>query len=276
MNDANPNSGQNINPAWQGILNALPESLHNLIIPELKKWDAGVQQKFAEIRSEFDEYKAYETLVKNNIDPAYAEAAVQLADQFQRDPKKVIEQANSAWDLGYVHKDQVQAAQPPLGESGGDQDFLDDDDILKNPKVKAMHDALNQLQQEFQTTKQQTEQERALEEFEEYLNELEKTTTEKNLPFNRTFVTALISQGIDGEDAVKQYHQVLAGSTTVETPPTETSNSTEQPPVVMGQEGSTGAGTPDGSVDFGALSTNDLNATVVQILAQQAQASGQG
>lgn len=278
MSTNNPNSGQQINPAWQEILNVLPTEFHSLVIPTLKKWDTGVQQKFAEIRSEFDEYKAFEPFVKNNIDPQYAEQAVMLADQLQRDPQKVIDQVNQAWNLGYLSKDEAEklgqsSSQP--GEDDGDLfNSLGSDDILKHPQVKAMADALNQLQTEFKTTKEQEEEQQALAEFESYLDELEKNASENNLPFNRTFVTALISQGIDGEAAVKQYHQVLAGSAvTAETPAPTPSG--ETPPVVMGGEGSTGSGTPDGSVDFGSLSRQQLNSTIEQMLAQQAQA-GQG
>jgi hypothetical protein len=276
VNNENPSG----NPAWKPILDAIPPEYHDLIIPQLKTWDKGVQDKFQEIHNKYEEYKAYESLVKNNIDPEYAEKAVILADELQRDPKKLVDQVNQAWNLGYVSAEDANKLGQPAGEEGtGEGDLFDsEDDIFKNPKVKAMQEALNQLQTEFKTTKEQEEEQQALEEFEEYLEELEKSYTDPEreggpLPFNRTFVTALISQGIDGEAAVKQYHQVLA--ITPGSPAAPPEGSAETPPVVMGGEGSTGGGTPDGSIDFGGLSKNDLNNTVEQMLAQQAN-SGQG
>lgn len=267
-----------VNPAWQGLLDKLPQEFHSLILPDLKAWDQGVQQKFQEIHSQYDDYKAYEVFVKKNIDPEYIEQAVTLADRLQADPKGLMAQVNEAWNLGYVSpEDAANLAQSSAGSGTEDQDFIDEDsDIFKDPRVKAMKEALDQLQSEFQTDKQREEEEAAQAEFEEYLEQLEQETTAKNLPFNKTFVTALISQGIDGEDAVAQYHQVLAintleGGETKQETTTETTN----PPPVMGSEGSTGGGTPDGSVNFGSLSKNDLNSTIEQMLAQQAQ-SGQG
>jgi hypothetical protein len=278
------NSGKSgINPAWQGILNAVPPEFHPVLIPQLQEWDKGIQQKFTEIHSSYDELKAFKPLVENNIDPEYAQQAVMLADQLQREPQKVVDQVNKAWNLGYVSKEEAEKLGQSASQNGADESDLfgddPDDDIFKDPRVKAMKDALDSIQTEFQTTKQKEEEEQALQEFEDYLDNLEKQYTDPNreggpLPFHRTFVTALISQGIDGEAAVKQYHELLASSA----PVTETNQSpvdnTNQPPVVMGGDGSTGSGTPDGSVPFGSLSKNDLNSTVEQLLAQ-AQQSGQ-
>lgn len=255
-----------INPAWKNILDAVPPEFHPVIIPQLQEWDKGIQQKFADIRSEYDELKPYEAFVKNNIDPDYAQQAVLLADQLQRDPKQVLLQVNDAWDLGYVPKEEV--ARP---DDGGNMDFDDTDDIFKNPQVKAMQEALEKIQAELAQQQEQSAEESELAEFEAYLDELETKTTEAGQPFHRTFVTALISEGLDGDEAVKQYHQVLAGAT----PESSTTKDEEAPPpVVMGGNGTTGSGSPDGSIQFSSLSKNDLTNTVEQLLARAAE-SGQ-
>jgi hypothetical protein len=265
------------NPAWKPFLDVLPESLHNLVIPVLKQWDQGVQQKFQDIRNEYSELEGFKKFVENNIDPEYVEQAVILADQLQREPAKIVGQINEAWNLGYVSKEDA----AKLGQSSqNDGDLGDlglgdpDNDIFKDPRVAAMKQALDELQNNFQSDKQREEEERATQEFEEYLDELEQSYTDPNrdggpLPFNRMFVTALISQGIDGEAAVKQYHEALAVNVTApDNTPTPPSGTGDQPPVVMGGEGSTGSGSPDGAVNFGSLSKNDLNATVQQLLAK--------
>lgn len=274
----NDNSGTN--PAWKPFLDVLPESLHNLVIPVLKQWDSGVQQKFQEIRNEYAELEPYKKFVENNIDPSYAEQAIILADQLQRDPNKVVSQINEAWELGYVSKDEAVKLGQSASPSGADESDLDfdaGDDIFKDPRVKAMKDALDNLQSEFQTEKQREEEEIAAQEFEEYLDGLEKNYTDPNrdggpLPFNRMFVTALISQGLDGEAAVKQYHEALAINASVESPPSNDGSGSE-PPVVMGSEGSTGSGSPDGAFNPGSLSRKDVNATVMQLL-EKAQEQG--
>lgn len=274
----NDNNNSGTNPAWKPFLDVLPESLHNLVIPVLKEWDQGVQNKFQEIRNEYSELEGYKKFVENNIDPEYVEQAVILADQLQREPAKIVGQINEAWKLGYISKEEAEKLGQSSQNDGDNGDFVldDDSDIFKDPRVAAMKQALDELQNGYQTDKQREEEEKATREFEEYLDGLESEYTDANreggpLPFNRMFVTALISQGIDGEAAVKQYHEALALNTTGETPPVTNNNegkSTPSAPVVMGSEGSTGSGSPDGSVDFGSLSRKDLNATVEQLLAK--------
>lgn len=262
-----------IHPAHKEVLDQIPAEFHHLVIPTLKKWDTGVQQKFQEIHDSYNDVKPFKKFVENNIDPGYIEQAVILADQLQREPAKVVNQINEAWNLGLVSKEEAaKLVQQP------NEDFIPDGDdtvdIFSDPRVKAMQDSLNALQQQFEAEKRtQTEQEE-LAEFEEYLDGLENDAKTKNLPFNRTFVTALISQGVDGDDAVKQYHQVITGTVSADDVQTNT-NGTPSAPPVMGEAGTVGGGTPDGSVDFGGITKNQLNSTIEQMLAQQAD-SGQG
>lgn len=268
------------NPAWQPFLDVLPESLHNIVLPVLKEWDQGVQQKFQEIRNEYSELENYKKFAEANLDPEYIEQAVILADQLQREPAKIVGQINEAWELGFVTpEDAAKLGQSSEDEGDGDLEFDKDSDIFKDPRVKAMKDALDELQNNFQTDKEREEEEAAIREFEEQLDDLEKEYTNPEreggpLPFNRMFVTALISQGVDAEAAVKQYHEVLAlnGGSGQDTH-TDTTTDGDKPPVVMGGEGTTGSGSADGTVDVGGLSRKDLNATVQELLAK-AQESG--
>lgn len=273
MNNTNDNNG---NPAWKPFLDVLPESLHNLVLPVLKEWDAGVQSKFQEIRSEYAELEGFKKFVDANVDPEYVEQAVILADQLQREPGKIVGQINEAWNLGYVSADEAaKLGQPPVEQENGDLDFDANNDIFKDPRVKAMKDALDELQNNFQTDKEREEEEAAIREFESDLDALEQTYTDPNreggpLPFNRMFVTALISQGLDGEAAVKQYHEVLALNTSSSEESKPPANEVK-PPVVMGGEGTAGSGSADGTVDVGSLSRSDVNKTVQQLLAQAAE-----
>lgn len=267
------------NPKWKPFLDALPESLHSQIIPVLREWDAGVTKQFQEIHQSYEGLKPFKKFVDNGIDADYAEKAVIFSDQLQQDPAKTIAYVNETWKLGFVTPEQAAALRTNEATDDFDIDNLDDDDdILKNPKVKAILDGAQQVQEEWKTLKEQEEEQAQYAEFEEYLENLEKATTEKNLPFNKLFVTALMQQGIDGEEAVNQYHQALALNTSdTQTDSTEQvdDSSKEVPPVVMGGNGVTGSGLPDGTVNFGSQTKNQLNDTVMQMLAE-ANNSGQG
>jgi hypothetical protein len=273
----------NGHPAWQEILSEIPEEYHHFVKPKLQAWDQGVQQKIQEVHDQYKDYADFKGLVDNNIDPDYVEQAIALADQLQANPKKVMEQVNQAWNLGFVESSSVQP-DTSAGESTDDDPFDGEDDgmdITKHPKFSEIESKLNELQTQYEA-KQTAEQEEAdAQAFEQYLNELETSVTEKNLPFDRTFVTALIAQGLDGQDAVKQFHTIIASAGVQLPDGTEgdqqqpESDSGDDPPVVMGGDGTTGSGLPDQSVKFGTLSKNDLNSTVEQLL-DQALNSGQG
>jgi hypothetical protein len=76
------NSGNNGNhPAYQAILDVLPESLHALVTPKLKEWDAGVTRKFQEIHASYEDLKPYKKLAEHGIDMEYAEQAIILTDE---------------------------------------------------------------------------------------------------------------------------------------------------------------------------------------------------
>lgn len=260
----------NPNPAHEEALKLVPQEFHHLLVPVFKKWDQNVQDRFSEIN---EEYKAFKPFIENNVDPRYILQAVQLADALQDDPKTVIDNMNSTWGLGYVSKEEAeQLVAAGSSTETNDDPFNNNDDILNHPTVKKMQETLDSLQNSYQSDKQLEEEEEALAEFEDYLDGLEETYKEKKLPFNRMVVTALISQGLDGEEAVAQYHKELAVNLNVDTSTNDKPDN--EAPVIMGQAGSTGAGVPDGSVDFGALSKGDLNTSIENLLSQRA-ASGQ-
>lgn len=271
-----------INPKWNGLLSKIPAEYHNQIIPDLQEWDKGVQERFNEIRSEYSELEKFKPLVDNNVDFDYVAQAVNLADALQRDAVGTIKEINQAWELGFVDKDEAEKLGQSAGSGTDNDDFLNtDDDILNHPQVKAMKDALEQLQTTYETDKErerrEQEEAQALREFEQTLDDLEKKYTQPEdgsdpQPFNRLFVTALMAQDIDGDEAVKQYHQVLAGTVNTDTDTTQTNSSTgssDSPPVVMGNSGTAGSGSADGSVNFGSMNTSEFNDTVEKLLAAQ-------
>lgn len=266
----------NDNPAWKPILDVLPESLHNIVKPALQDWDKGVQAKFQEIRNEYAELEAFRPYVEQNIDPAYVEQAVILADQLQRDPKGIVGNMIETWNLDYVSKEEAAKLGESSSPSGDESDLEFGDpefDITKHPQFKQMQEALDNIQRQTEQTQQEKEQEAAVKEFESYLNTLEQDYTNPEreggpLPFNRTFVTALMSQGLSGEDAVKQYHEALAiaSSPGATGEKQQDGNENPAPPVVMGGQGTVGSGSPDQAVDTNALSRSDLNSTVAKLL----------
>ena len=261
MNNENPN------PKHKELLDVLPESLHHLVIPVLKTWDQRVNEQFANIHASYDDLKAFKPLVDNGIDPEYVEKAVVLADQLQRDAKGTIAQINQAWNLGLTLDAQ------PANNADEEFEFDDDTDIMNHPKVKALAQSVEQMQQQFESKTQQEQEAQALAEFEAEMDTFEAKCKEEGKPFNRMFVTALVSQGLEIDEAVTQYQQVLAGTVSV---PDDAQQQTDDSgaPVVLGGTGN-GSGVGEQPIDFGSMSKGSLNDAVAQLVQAQAE-SGQG
>ena len=272
-----PNSG---NPNWKAILDVIPQEFHNLVTPKLQEWDQAVNSKFQEIHQQYEPLKAYKPLADHGIEGKYAEAAVKLADEMQRNPQVIADQMIKQFNLDYLSAEEAaQRFQSQPGNNSGDQEnlFGDNDDLFKDPRIQKLMQGFEAVQNKLTEREQMELQQQQADEWEDYLDTLEEKAKEDNLPFNRTIVTALAAQtGMSGEDAVKEYHLMLAREGVTVGSNEDPQQQAQQPPAppVMGTGGSVGSGSPDGSVDFGNLSKNDMNAAVEQILRQAAESEG--
>lgn len=81
---SNPNTGGG-HPAWQEILNEVPQALHDKVRPTLEKWDRGVEERFAQVHSQYEPYKPF---VEQGITPQQIDAGMRLFAALQADPRQ--------------------------------------------------------------------------------------------------------------------------------------------------------------------------------------------
>ena len=246
-------------PAWQSILDKLPEDLHGIIKPELEAWDRGVQGKLQDVRSQYDPYK---DLVEQGVDPQQIQQSLYIANHLQTNPQEFVQKAIETFGLTLPQAQQLQ------------QDLEDDDDdpydqygndITKDPRYKALHDTVTELQGKWSQKEQETLQEQQAREFETYLDSLAESNKERG-EFDRTYVTALMAQGIKGEQAVEQFYNTVNQAAARIAGVPQQNNNQSTPPVVMGSEGNTGSGLPSDPVNMGSLKRNDVDNLVVEML----------
>lgn len=268
------------NPKWKPLLDALPESLHSVIKPYLSDWDKGVNDAFQQIH---DTYAPYKQFKDAGVDPQYLVTAYNFTKNFEANPAAVLAEANKTYNLGFYTEDEAKA------EFSGTDEGLDlgdvDMDITKHPQFKAMHDALEQIQNTLTQDQQQRLLDQQTQQHNEYLNTL---LTGDNEHVDRDFVTALMSQGLTGEQAIERWNAALAqrlgGQQLLESQiNTQTNNhqatgtSTGTPaPVVMGGNTGSGSGVPEQPIDFGNLKGTEVNDLVVQMLQASAAENNQG
>lgn len=262
----NENEPQGQHPAWAQYLEGIPEDLQPLVTQAFSKWDQDMQGKLQGVNEQFDPYKP---LIENEVPMDTVKQALWLAQQLEENPGAIVEQAIEAFGLDYVPKGQVPVAKP----DEDDNNMFDESELgfklEDHPQFKALKAQAEEWQR-FQEQQQEAQQEaQATTELEQFLEQLHgDDEVKKNGDFDDLYVTALMAQGVDAMDAVKQYQetvrtaaQAMAGQQQQQTPP----------PVVMGGDGNSGSGVPSEIINMGNLKRGAVNDAVMQYLAQAEQ-----
>jgi hypothetical protein len=258
--------GQNINEAYRPLLDAIPEVLHTQVIPIIQKMSNNFDSKVQSVRDEYKDLEAFKPFVENNVDANYLIQSYNLAKAFEDNPEEVVKKAVEMYELDFVNSSEVQQVQDPdeieLGEG------LTMDQLAKLPVFQQLQKNYEAINEKLTSKEQEEQREAEIAQVNSTLNDLEK----EHGNFNRLLVTAFMSQGLSGEQAVAEYNKILADQIAgqAQTPNNnlEQPGNNGQPPVVMGQEGASGSGSPENTVNVGTMSTQDLNSMVSNVLAE--------
>lgn len=103
QNDGSQNGNQGgINPAWNDVLNVIPQELHSQVTPHLQKWDGNFQR----VQQQYAPYKQF---LDNKVEAPYLQQAYQLAKALETDPEGVY---------NLLHQEFGQQQQNPQGQPG--------------------------------------------------------------------------------------------------------------------------------------------------------------
>jgi vacuolar-type H+-ATPase subunit I/STV1 len=197
-NDFNPGNnneddGQGINPAWNDLLEKIPQDLHSQITPQLKDWDSGVQQKIQSVHSDYADYKF---LRENKVDPEDVRVALGVLRAIQEDPRSVYD--SLATSYGYNEAQQNSGQGKPESDLSG----LPPEIAEKLQRLEGGYDTMAQILLEKQ---KQDEANAADVELEKEFKQLR----DKHGEFDENFVIAQMMQGLSGDDAVKAYQSLV-------------------------------------------------------------------
>lgn len=265
-------------PAWQAILEKLPDDLQPIVRPELENWDKGVQGKLQEVRSQYEGFDPYKPLIENNIPMERVEQALWLAQQLDQNPQGVVDQAIKAFNLQYAP---VTQNSTPSQDDDDDYEFGDEDDYDDTPKqprrnkpagdplaglenhpaFQQIKEKAEQLDQLLSQQRQEQEQEEASTQLEKYLGELKQTHGE----FDDLYVTALMANGMEAEEAIERYKNTITSQAQALYQQHSQGNQAP-PPIVMGEDGTSGSGLPVENTRMGALKQSQVDDLVLQML----------
>lgn len=253
------NTEEKYNPAWQEMMGAVPESLHPLITPHLKKWD----DNFSQVQSR---YAPYKPLLEKNIPYENIDRALQLAQIMNSQPELVYQELHNRY--GQQSEQGQQENENEEFEDGEEENEPRQYDLESDPRWIAQQQQLQGMQQ-FLQEQYQKEQDTILEqEINQEWNQLETSAGTK---FDDDTRTEIINRAIaiadrEGPNAVpdlaKGFQSYQAFVSKVRN---ERANNTA--PDVMGGSG----GLPVQKVNYGQMSSNERQnkiAAMVQALAE--------
>lgn len=233
-------------PAWQEILEAVPEQYRDALKPTLEKWDKGVQSRFQSLHSKYEPFKPY-------VDEAdKVQMGMNLIQRIEEDPRAVYDLMAATYNFaeqGATEDEGVMSEFDELDLDSGDVD----------PRVLAQMQALQE--QQALIAQQVAEQQQRAEE-EENLNQLNAYVEwlhEEHGDFDDDYVVTLLANGVEGPEAIKRYEAIIAkASGTPDKPPA---------PKVM----PSGGGVPSRAIDPTTLSGKETKDLVAEMLIQAQQ-----
>jgi hypothetical protein len=242
--DVRPQVGH---PAWRQILDQVPAEYHDSIIPALQQWDAGVSRRFQRIH---DEYAPYKEL--GEFEPDAVKEAMNVYNALNTDPAATWEAIGRVYGL----------SPQQVSQAASDDEDFDMDDLP--PAIKDRlnrldeHDrTLMQLSQQIQAQQQAAQQQSEDEALEEYLNDLRGEYGD----FDEDYVVGLIAAGLDGDEAVERFQQLISQLQQGDNDDNEEEEKS-YPRVMSG-----GGGIPNyGDVDTSKMSNQDTQSLIAEIL----------
>jgi hypothetical protein len=230
-------------PAWQEILDAIPEQYREAVTPTLEKWDKGVSKRFQSLHSKYEPLKQYE-----EYDPTELEIAVNLKQAIEVDPRAVWELLAQTYDLQPLEQGASEQGSGTVGQGFYEEGGEGPDPLLLQTQQQLAEQAqqLAELQQA-----------RELQEAEEQLDAYMAYLHDEHGEFDDDYVVTLLANGVDGKEAVNRYKSKFP----------EAAPSAPAAPKVMGA----GGGVPSRAIDPNTLSNNETKDLVAQMLLQAQQ-----
>lgn len=246
VDDTSINDGNN--PAWSDFLSVIPEEHHAAVIPQLKSWDSGVQDKINGVHSQYADYKPF---IENKVPANQVQMGYNILRALEENPEEVVKAIMQTYNLTPGQQGSA---------NGGDDDPYEGLPQAVKDKLQLV-DQLQQQQQAMGQSLQQQHQANLVKTETDKLNVTMNGLRDKHGAFDEEIVLNLMLQGYEAEAAVQRYNQ-LADSIRAEVP-------RPSPPKLLGSGGS--AAIPGNKViDPRKLNDRETTDLVAQMLEQAA------
>ena len=240
------------NPAWNDVLSALPESLHGIVTPHLKKWDDGVNKRFETVQSQ---YKPYQSFVDNKIDPQQLESSLALAHMIDADPRGFYDKMTEFYKDQWADSGQGQETEEEEYSFGEEEQPQFNPE--SNPYIKQLKDQQDVIANFLSSQVEQENRQKAESEIDSELTAIGQKYGEipRQSPAEQTIIALALQTGKTLTQAADYYFTNVA--------PKQEAPASHLPRVV-----NPGGGVPAQGIDPRKLNSEDTRNLVKNILAQ--------
>lgn len=242
------------NPAWADALSGIPEEFHDGLKARFSDWDKGVQGRIDSVHGEYADFKAFR---EAGIKPEDLQTAYGIYEALNTDPRKVYDALGSS----YGYSVQPQASGQPQGQVNPQQATAEYPGQAQYNPEQAQHlQELQQLKQQSDTMARlllQQEETRRAAEADAQLNKMLADAKTKHGDFDEKYVVAYMHNGMNIDQAVGAYKQMVQDLLANHNRP--------QAPVVL-TPGGGGGQLPSNAIDPRKLNNAQTRSLVVDIL----------
>jgi hypothetical protein len=228
---------------WESILQVVPEGLHEIVRPELEKYNQTMEDRLYEVNQK---YESWEPIIDVH-DAETTAYALGILDRLNSDPRGLYD----AMREHYGWQDQVQAAVEQSNGWQQDEETIDTATYEEDPRITELQQGMEAIAQLLVTEREQYAAQEADNELEQELI----SAKQKYGDFDERYVLLdAINNDIDLDTAIRNYKQ-LEESLLIK-------NNQPPAPSVIGSSG----GVPVVSVDPKNLNPQETRSLVVEML----------
>jgi hypothetical protein len=197
--DSGTGTPSGINPAWNEMLQSIPQEHHSQVIPHLQRWDKGVQDRFNQVHSQYEGYKPF---VEQQISPDDLNFAMGLLNAVNSDPHAVKQALDSWIEQEGIENPNAQQEPSQYGEQGQQNGQFD---LTSHPEYQQLQQVVEEMAGILVNQREQEQQAQEDQALDDELNSLKQ----QHGDFDEPFVLSRMAAGASGEDAVQEYQQFV-------------------------------------------------------------------
>lgn len=254
----------NVNPAWNEVLDLIPEEVRPQVLPTFQKWDSNFQGQVQKVHSEYEPYKF---LKEGEVPADDVRMAMGIMEAIQNDPRSVYDSLASSFGYNSVDDNAGNnggtgsANNSGQGSSGqqnaGNELTLPTEVQEQLKRLQTGHDTMAQI---ILAEQQKQEEENRDKTLRDEIDQLR----DKHGKFDEEYVLGKMLNGVKPEDAVQAYKDFVKKIVT----------ENRRPPAPQLLSPGNGGTPGQGKVDVTKLSESDTKNLVANYL-RDSQASNQ-